>query len=259
MNLQSLTYQIDGNIGIITLNRPEDYNVLGLNLLEELNWLIKKINADPSVIVAILTGAEKTFSAGADLKGLIALTQEEKLQFNRKIIETFNLIEKSPIPFIAAINGHMFGGGMEMALSCSIRMISSEARIGLPEVKLGILPGAGGTQRLPRLIGRSKALQLLLTGDTMTAQEALEYGIVDQVVPLSELHETSMALAKRIAQNAPLAVKAIKDSVTVGIELTVEQGISYTERHLDVLSRSNDSVEGIQAFLEKRKPNFTGS
>lgn len=259
MKLQSLKYQIDGNICLITLDRPEKLNVLSQHLLEELSWLIKRINADPSVIVAILTGTEKTFSAGADLKELLALTQEEKLQYNQKIMKTFTLIEKSPIPFIAAINGHMFGGGMEMALSCSIRMISSEARLGLPEVKLGILPGAGGTQRLPRLIGRSKALQILLTGDSLTAQEALETGIVDQVVPLSELHETCMSLAKRIAQNAPLAVKAIKDSVTVGIELSVEQGIEYTERHLDVLSRSSDSKEGIQAFLEKRKPNFTGS
>ncbi|MGE7920042.1 enoyl-CoA hydratase/isomerase family protein [Viridibacillus sp. NPDC093762] len=254
----NVLYEERGKVAVISLSRPDKMNAISEDLLKELNQIIEKINNEEKIIVAVITGNGKAFMAGADLEQVFKSSPEQNRKYNRLIIETFNKIENSPVPFIAAINGYALGGGLELALACTIRIASENAVIGLPEVKLGIMPGAGGVQRLVRTTSRGQAMKLLLTGKNINANEANKLLIIDEVVPLEKLMEHSINLAEQISENAPLAVKAIKEAVTIGADLPLNHAIHYTEESLEKLTRSIDCKEGIEAFLEQRKPDFIG-
>jgi len=256
--VSAVSVEREGAIAVVRLARPEQLNAFTTELTRGLAAAVTDLHADHSVLSVVITGEGRAFAAGAQLRDVIDRDLVGNLAYNREVIDAFQLVADLPVPTIAAINGFALGGGLELALACTIRIASVEAQLGLPEVKLGILPGAGGTQRLPRLIGRSRALLLLLSGRTISAQMAYDLGVVDQVVPPDSVLSVAIDLASEIARNAPLSVRAIKDAVDVGLELPLSAAVSYTERKLEILLHSPDSREGIAAFLEKRDPRFGG-
>jgi enoyl-CoA hydratase/carnithine racemase len=256
--VSAVTVERQGAIAVVQLARPNQLNALTTELTRELALAMTDLHDDPNVRGVVITGEGRAFAAGAELRDVLDRDIAGNLAYNREVIDAFQLVADLPVPTIAAINGFALGGGLELALACTIRIASVEAKLGLPEVRLGILPGAGGTQRLPRLIGRSRALLLLLSGRTISAQVAHDFGIVDQVVPPDRVLSVAIDLASEIARNAPLSVRAIKNAVDVGVEMSLSAATSYTERHLEVLLHSPDSREGIEAFLEKRDPRFGG-
>jgi len=245
-------------IGYITLNRPEVFNAISQELIDEFSDALDTVNKDYEIQVLILTGAGKGFQAGADIRELSMMTPMSILRWNEGVLRNHAKLEKLRQPVIAAINGLAMGGGLELALSCSLRIAVEGAKLALPEVKLGIIPGTGGTQRLPRLIGKGKAYELLLTGDTITAEEALKIGLVNKVVPRGEALKAAEELAGKIMANAPIAVEMCKDAVEIGMDLPLEQAIQYSQKNCITCFSTEDMKEGTGAFLEKRKPNFKG-
>jgi enoyl-CoA hydratase len=245
-------------IGYITLNRPEVFNAISQELIDEFSDALEVVNRDYEIQVLILTGAGKGFQAGADIRELSLMTPMAILRWNEGVLRNHAKLEKLRQPVIAAINGLAMGGGLELALSCSIRIAAEGVKLALPEVKLGIIPGTGGTQRLPRLIGKGKAYELLLTGDTITAEEALNIGLVNKVVPRGEAVRAAEEMARKIMANAPIAVEMCKDAVEIGMDLPLEQAIQYSQKNCIACFSTEDMKEGTGAFLEKRKPNFTG-
>jgi enoyl-CoA hydratase len=245
-------------IGYITLNRPEVFNAISQELIDEFADALEAVNNDYEIQVLILTGAGKGFQAGADIRELSLMTPMAILRWNEGVLRNHAKLEKLRQPVIAAMNGLAMGGGLELALSCSIRIAVEGAKLALPEVKLGIIPGTGGTQRLPRLVGKGKAYELLLTGDTLTAEEALNIGLVNKVVPKGEALKAAEEMARRIMANAPIAVEMCKDAVEIGMDLPLEQAIQYSQKNCITCFSTEDMKEGTSAFLEKRKPNFTG-
>jgi enoyl-CoA hydratase len=217
---------------------------------------VADLGAQRCLRALVITGEGRSFCAGAQLRELLARDAEANLRWNRTLNNALDALAALPFPTIAAINGYALGGGLELALACALRTASAEAVVGLPEVKLGILPGAGGTQRLPRLIGRGAALRLMLTGQLVPASDALRLGIIDEVFAGDELLDRTLELAQKIGANAPLAASAILDSVRVGLELPLDRAIRYTEDHLGRLFLTSDYQEGIAAFLDKRTPDF---
>ncbi len=245
-------------IGYITLNRPEVFNAISQELIDEFSDALDTVNKDYEIQVLILTGAGKGFQAGADIRELSMMTPMSILRWNEGVLRNHAKLEKLRQPVIAAINGLAMGGGLELALSCSIRIAVAGAKLALPEVKLGIIPGTGGTQRLPRLIGKGKAYELLLTGDTITTEEALNIGLVNKVVPKGEALKAAEEMARKIMANAPIAVEMCKDAVEIGMDLPLEQAIQYSQKNCITCFSTEDMKEGTGAFLEKRKPNFKG-
>ncbi len=245
-------------IGYITLNRPEVFNAISQELIDEFSDALDTVNKDYEIQVLILTGAGKGFQAGADIRELSMMTPMSILRWNEGVLRNHAKLEKLRQPVIAAINGLAMGGGLELALSCSIRIAVAGAKLALPEVKLGIIPGTGGTQRLPRLIGKGKAYELLLTGDTITTEEALNIGLVNKVVPKGEALTAAEEMARKIMANAPIAVEMCKDAVEIGMDLPLEQAIQYSQKNCITCFSTEDMKEGTGAFLEKRKPNFKG-
>jgi len=245
-------------IGYITLNRPEVFNAISQELIDEFSDALDTVNKDYEIQVLILTGAGKGFQAGADIRELSMMTPMSILRWNEGVLRNHAKLEKLRQPVIAAINGLAMGGGLELALSCSLRIAVEGAKLALPEVKLGIIPGTGGTQRLPRLIGKGKAYELLLTGDTITAEEALKIGLVNKVVPKGEALTAAEEMARKIMANAPIAVEMCKDAVEIGMDLPLEQAIQYSQKNCITCFSTEDMKEGTGAFLEKRKPNFKG-
>jgi enoyl-CoA hydratase len=246
-------------IGWITINRPDKLNALNRETVEELANAFAGLHDDAEVRVVILTGAgEKAFIAGADISELARLDYETGKKYALRGQEVTKLIENSRKPVIAAINGYALGGGTEFALACHIRIASENAKMGQPEVKLGIIPGYGGTQRLARLVGKGKALELILSGRTIDAREAKEIGLVNRVVPLSELTSSCEALAKEIIANAPLAVGYSIETVNKGLDLSLDDGLRLEADIFGRACSTEDSAEGTQAFLEKRKADFRG-
>jgi enoyl-CoA hydratase/carnithine racemase len=245
-------------IGYITLNRPEVFNAISQELIDEFSDALEEVNKDYEIRVLILTGAGEGFQAGADIRELSVMTPMSILRWNEGVLRNNAKLEKLRQPVIAAINGLAMGGGLELALSCSIRIAVAGAKLALPEVKLGIIPGTGGTQRLPRLIGKGKAYELLLTGDTITAEEALNIGLVNKVVPKGEALAAAEEMARKIIGNAPIAVEMSKDAVEIGMDLPLEQAIQYSQKNCITCFSTEDMKEGTGAFLEKRKPNFKG-
>ena len=259
MSLETLLVETTDAIAAITLNRPRVHNALNAAMLGELDESIAALGDDASVRVILLRGAgEKAFAAGADISELAAVDAANAAQFCGRAQRIFRRIETLPKPVIAAINGYALGGGCELAMACTIRIAAETARLGQPEVRLGILPGYGGSQRLPRLIGRSAALKMMLTGQPIDAHEALRIHLVDEVVPAEHLDLRAMELARTIAAQPPLAVAAILEAVNRGADLPLEEGIALEASLFARLCGTDDMREGTRAFLEKRGPHFTG-
>ncbi|MBC8358296.1 MAG: enoyl-CoA hydratase/isomerase family protein [Candidatus Aminicenantes bacterium] len=256
---KTLIYEKKDNIGILTINRPDKLNAISNELTSELSKLLDDIEKDEGLRVLIITGkGDKAFVAGADIKELVDRDARQGRKVSQERQEIFSHIENLQIPVIAAVNGYALGGGLELALACSIRICSDKAQFGAPEVKLGIIPGDGGTQRLPRLIGLGRAMELILTGDFIDAQEAFRIGLVNKVFPLEELMEKVMELAQKIASRPPLAVRYAKEAVNRSQEGDTASGFAL-ESYLHALScTTEDKKEGVSAFLEKRKGKFKG-
>ncbi|MCK4645912.1 MAG: enoyl-CoA hydratase/isomerase family protein [Candidatus Aminicenantes bacterium] len=256
---KTLIYEKKENIGLLTINRPEKLNAISNELISELKKLLDEIEKDEDLRALILTGAgDKAFVAGADIKELVDRDARLGRRVSQERQEVFSRIENLPVPVIAAVNGYALGGGLELALACSIRICSEKAQFGAPEVKLGIIPGDGGTQRLPRLVGLGRAMELILTGDFIDAQEAYRIGLVNKVLPQEELMDKAMELAKKIASRPPLAVRFAKEAVNRSQEGDAASGFAL-ESYLHALScTTEDKKEGVSAFLEKRKGKFKG-
>ncbi|MBB5343906.1 enoyl-CoA hydratase/isomerase family protein [Tunturibacter empetritectus] len=262
MNYETLLCEVKDQVARVTLNRPQVLNALNTQVFNDLEAVFSTLAADPAVRVILLTGAgEKAFAAGADIKELAAIDATAGEAKARRGQGVFRLIETCGKPVIACINGFALGGGCELAMACTIRLASDTARLGQPEVKLGLIPGYGGTQRLPRLVGQPMALKLLLTGEMINATEALRIGLVDEVLPADntdKLMERAEALAKTIVAMAPLAVAACLHAVRDGSEIGLEQAIDMEAKIFGRLCGTSDKEEGTKAFLEKRAAVWTG-
>lgn len=255
----TLLYEKKETIGILTINRPEKMNALSNQLISELKTVLDTIEQDDKLRVLIFTGAgDKAFVAGADIQELVTRDAQIGRKVSKERQDLFSRIENLAVPVIAAINGYALGGGLELALACSIRICSDRAKFGAPEVKLGIIPGDGGTQRLPRLVGLGRAMEMILSGDFIDAQEAYRIGLANKVVPHEELMEKTLELADKIASRPPLAVRFAKEAVNRSVGSGVDSGYAL-ESYLHALScTTEDKKEGVSAFLEKRKGQFKG-
>ncbi|PKL94656.1 MAG: enoyl-CoA hydratase [Gammaproteobacteria bacterium HGW-Gammaproteobacteria-8] len=243
----------------VTINRPDKLNALDRASIDELRRTFTALIEDTTVRAIVLHGAgEKAFIAGADIAEIRARTPTQAERFSQAGQQLMRSIEQSPIPVIAAINGYALGGGFELALACPIRLASASARVGLPEIKLGLLPGFGGTQRLARLIGRGPALSLMLSGDPIGAERAEALGLVEKIAPDRDVVEVAMERAARIARAAPLAVRAILESVARGLDMPLDAALAFESSRFGLLCASEDAREGTAAFLEKRAARFTG-
>jgi len=259
MAYENLLYEKREHIGFVTFNRPKVLNALNRKTLEELNAVLTEVQEDSDVRVLILTGAgEKSFVAGADISELAVqtpLSAKERSSFGQSVLHRLETLGK---PSIAAINGFALGGGCEVALACSIRLASKTARLGQPEVKLGIIPGYGGSQKLARLCGKGIAHELCLTGEIISADEALRIGLVNHVYEPAELLPAAEALAKKIIANAPLAVKFAVEAIERGAEMPQEEGLYLETALFGLCVATEDMREGTRAFLEKRPAQFAG-
>jgi enoyl-CoA hydratase len=257
--LVNVLYEKRGGIAYVTLNRPKVLNALDAATWADLRFAFEDARADSSVRGVILTGAgNKAFIAGADISELAHVDAYEAEESSRFGQEVLNLIENLGKPVIAAVNGFALGGGCETAMACTIRIAAEHAKFGQPEVKLGLLPGGGGTQRLPRLVGKGRALQLILTGETISAQEAYRIGLVNEVVPAANLIARAEAVLKQIAANAPIAVKYSLDAANKGLDTSQSEGFALEASYFGICASTEDKQEGTSAFLEKRAPHFVG-
>ena len=259
MPYQTLLVDKRQGIAYVTVNRPDKLNALNRQVIEELQACFRVLRRDEEVRAVIITGAgQKAFIAGADINELAAQTPVEGREMSRRGQHMLEVIENLGKPVIAAINGYALGGGCELAMACTLRVASESARLGQPEVKLGIIPGYAGTQRLPRLVGKGRALEMILGGDPITAQEAYRIGLVNQVVPASELIAAAEKLAQKIMANAPLAVKFALEAVNHGMEMSETEGQFLEANLFGLCCTTADMKEGTRAFLEKRPPTFKG-
>lgn len=259
MNLENVLYEKKGAIAYVTLNRPKVLNALNTPTWSDLAAAFREARDDAQVRGVILTGAgDRAFIAGADIGELAhlgAFDAQESSRFGQGVLD---LIENLGKPVIAAINGFALGGGCETALACTLRLAAPNAKFGQPEVKLGLLPGGGGTQRLPRLVGKGRALQLILTGETIDAEEAYRIGLVNEIVPAAELIARAEAILAQIAGNAPIGVKLALEAVNKGLETSQDEGCALEAAYFGVCAATQDKHEGTAAFLEKRTPQFHG-
>jgi len=259
MTFENLRYETRDRIAYITIDRPKVLNALNMATMSELRAAFAHAQEDSAVRVVILTGAgEKSFVAGADIGELQKNNPIEAKQYTHRGQAVLDLIENLGKPVIACINGFALGGGCELAMACTMRLASETARLGQPEVKLGIIPGYGGTQRLPRLVGKGIAMQLLLTGEMISAQEAYRVGLVNEVVPAAQLIGRAEAIAQAIIKNAPLAIQYCLEAVNHGSEMTLQEGLYLEATLFAVCCATEDKKEGTIAFLEKRAANFVG-
>ncbi|WP_078430086.1 enoyl-CoA hydratase/isomerase family protein [Alkalihalobacterium alkalinitrilicum] len=252
--MAKVKYEVENQIGLITIDSPP-VNALETQVLEELAEIVNNISEDVNVV--IITGAgNKAFVAGADIKDFPNLTKETGIELVKKGQQIFQQIEDLDQPVIAAVDGFALGGGLELALACDFRIATKRSQFGLPEVKLGVIPGYGGTQRLPRLIGSGKAKQLIFSGEFLSAEEALNVGIVEEVTEGSAL-EAAQKWAEKIAQRGPLAVRAAKKAVNEGLNQMLEEGLNTEATYFGSIAETEDMNEGVAAFFEKREPKFT--
>ncbi len=259
MSYRNLLYEKKEGIVRLTINRPEKLNALNRETIQEIDAAITAFQEDGEARALILTGAgNKAFVAGADIGELAEQTPQEGKEYALFGQRVLGRLERSGKPTIAAVNGFALGGGLELALACHIRIASENAAVGLPEVTLGLIPGFGGTQRLPRLIGRSDALKMILTGDRIDAKEALRLGLVSAVVPQDELETTAEATARTIMSRGPVAVRFAIEAVNGGLEMPLAEGLFMEAGLFGLLTTTEDTKEGTRAFLEKRKPSFRG-
>ncbi|MGE7111378.1 enoyl-CoA hydratase [Lysinibacillus sp. NPDC047702] len=250
---------VEGNIGLITLTRPDAANAMSVQLLKELGATLDHISGDSAVRVVLLTGAgEKAFCAGADLKERKGMSDQQVKQIVQLIGATVTKVEALAQPVIAVLNGVAFGGGLELALACDLRIAAKHTKVGLTETSLGIIPGAGGTQRLPRLIGIGKAKELIYTARRLSAEEAKDYGIVEYVYEGHEVHAKAIQLALEMAKNAPLSLIQAKIAMNQGVEVDLASGLKIESLAYSVLIPTEDRLEGLLAFQEKRAPQYSG-
>lgn len=253
-----VTYEVSDRIATITVSRPDKLNALDKATITALGDAIDRARASDDVRGVILTGAGRAFVAGADISQFPTLTERQAREFALHGQTVFRRFETSPKPVIAAVNGFALGGGCELALACHVRIASETAKMGQPEVKLGIIPGYGGSQRLPRLVGRGRALQLILTGETIDAPEALRIGLVNAVVPGAELIAAARKMMGAMLANAPVALALAIETIDQGLDLPIEQAIALEADNFGRCALTEDMREGATAFLAKRAPNFTG-
>ncbi|MGK7379518.1 enoyl-CoA hydratase-related protein [Planococcus sp. 1R117A] len=257
--MDTIHYEQHGNLAFITLNRPDSMNAFNYDMLAELGQVVEAIRINPDIRVVIFTGAgEKAFSVGADLKERKTLTEQHVKRNIFKIGEVFTTIENLPQPTIAMINGFAFGGGMELALACDFRIVTDDTLLGLTETSLAIIPGAGGTQRLPRLIGESKAMELILTARRLKPAEALDYGLVTKVAPRNELVDVTAQFADMMLANGPIALQQAKFAIKNGMNADLQTGLNIERKAYELTIPTEDRVEALMAFSEKRKPVFKG-
>jgi enoyl-CoA hydratase len=250
---------VDGSVATLTLDRPGRLNAIGSDTIALLDDALDVIEADPQIRVVVLTGEGRAFSAGADITELDRLqTAHDFARFVRTLTDSFGRLARLPLPSIAAVDGLALGGGCELALACDLRIAGESARFGVPEVRLGLLPGATGTQRLARLVPPVIAKQLLMTGEMLAADDALRWGLVNRVVPAGEALAASLELARSLAAGPPKALAAAKRLVDEGVEMPFEIAVGLERDAVAMLFATEDRQEGVAAFLEKRQPTFTG-
>jgi enoyl-CoA hydratase/carnithine racemase len=254
-----LAVERTGAIEVWTIQGEARRNSLTMALLRELKGRVEAAACDRTLRVVVLTGqGDRAFCAGADLKERARMSPEEVHGFHAAVRDGFSGIERAPQPFVAAINGAALGGGLELALACDLRVVAEGAEVGLPEVGLGIIPGAGGTVRLPRVVGVARAKDLILTGRRVGAAEALAMGLVSRVAPLARLREEAVALAEQVARNAPISLRQAKRAVDGGFDLPLDEALAFENRLYQDCLASKDRIEALRAFAEKRPPVFTG-
>ena len=254
----NIVLDITDGIGVLTIDRPKSLNALNEETLLEMSDCLSDLAADPAVSVVIITGGgEKSFVAGADISFMQSLKVAEAKKFGQLGHQVARAIEELPQPVIGAINGFALGGGCELAISCDLRFASSNAKFGQPEVNLGVIPGFGGTQRLPRLVGKGLACELIFSGKIIDAEEALRIGLVNQVFAQDELMDECMKLARQISSRGPRAVKMCKEAVNNGLEMDLRRACSYEADLFALCFGNEEQREGMQAFLEKRAPEFS--
>jgi enoyl-CoA hydratase len=258
MPYETLTLDVADRIATITVNRPDKLNALNGTVIAELGQAIDEARGREDVAGVILTGAGRAFVAGADISEIATNSPVQAKRLARRGQEVFGRFETSPKPVIAAVNGFALGGGCELAMACHLRLASEHAKFGQPEVKLGLVPGYGGTQRLPRLVGKGRALQLLLTGDMIDAQEAYRIGLVNAVVPSAELLDRARAMLGQMLANAPVALALCIEAVNAGYDLSLDDALLHESTAFGLSAATEDMHEGTRAFLEKRAPRFAG-
>jgi enoyl-CoA hydratase len=259
MTFDNLLFERVGPVATVTINRPDVLNALNRATLGELQRAFEILGADTDVRAVILTGAgPRAFAAGADINELAALTPSDSRDLATRGQQVFSTIEELGKPVIAAINGFALGGGCELAMACTLRLAADTAKLGQPEIQLGLLPGYGGTQRLPRLVGRGRALELMLLGTPITAAEAERIGLVNRVVPADRLQDDARGLATSLAARAPLAMRAILDAVHAAANSSLADGCAFEAALFGVIAGTDDMREGTRAFLDKRTPIFQG-
>lgn len=257
--MSHIVCEVNEGVALIRLNRPEMHNALNLPMLEELMNAVQTIRHQPDLRAVIVTGSgEKAFCAGADLKERISMNEAQVRQYLDLIRETFQAVSSLPVPVIAAINGVAFGGGFELLLACDLRIAEEHAVLGLTETSLAIIPGAGGTQRLPRLIGVSKAKELIYLGKRITAWEAEELGLLNRIVSKGKALETAQTWANMIKEQGPIAIRQAKLAIDQGMETDLKTGLMIERMAYEVLIPTQDRLEGLKAFQEKRKPVYQG-
>lgn len=258
MSLQfiKVNTQVGKFVALIELNRPKELNALNRELMLEIRDTLRLLDDDDAVRVIILTGGEKVFAAGADIKQMANATAIDMLNIDQ--FSTWDQIKKTKKPLIAAVSGFALGGGCELAMTCDMIVASETARFGQPEIKIGTMPGAGGTQRLTRAVGKTIAMEMVLSGRFLTATEALQYGLVNRIVPAELLIDETLKLAREIASKSPVAVKLAKEAVNATFNNTLDEGLLFERKNFYLTFASEDQKEGMAAFVEKRNPDFKG-
>jgi len=256
MAYETILTEVRGNVGLVTINRPKAYNALNSTVMREMVAALTAFDADDNIGAMVIAGNEKAFAAGADIKEMSGKTAVD--MFKGSFVDSWDAIRAIKKPIIAAVSGYALGGGCELAMLCDMIVASESAKFGQPEINLGIIPGAGGTQRLARTVGKFIAMEMVLNNRTLSAQEAANFGLVNRVVPVEGFMDAAVSLAQEIAERAPVAVQVAKEAVNHAFETTLSEGVAVERRLFQLLFATEDRTEGMNAFVEKRPANWSG-